>query len=228
MSKSITTLQPFRTVRVHFADGNHLDTSIRGTEAEIRDYYVGQFFNFGDTEEHPKDRMVEAVSVTFLDRAMPAEIRWVPASDIQPALPTITAPDTSKDEQQPIRFLTCCCCGGSAIGRQWWNRDTGYGLCVNCIPLCSRGETPEDFTRLYGVRGVHFDVHPIHHVIDDPRDRPLIATCGVNLCTADYPVGSTLAACSPSAVTCPACRNALMIAAIHAGKSDSQILGMFH
>lgn len=63
MSKSITR----RTVRVDFADGNHLVTDINGTEQEIRDYYAGQFFNFGDTEEHPADRMVEAVRVTFLD-----------------------------------------------------------------------------------------------------------------------------------------------------------------
>lgn len=55
-----------RTIRVDFADGNHLITDISGTEAEIRDYYLGQFFNFGDTDEHPEDRMVEAVAVTFL------------------------------------------------------------------------------------------------------------------------------------------------------------------
>lgn len=55
-----------RTIRVDFADGNHLITEINGTEESIRDYYLGQFFNFGDTDEHPADRMVEAVAVTFL------------------------------------------------------------------------------------------------------------------------------------------------------------------
>ena len=44
------------------------------------------------------------------------------------------------------------------MGRQWWNRDTGYGLCVKCIPFCERGETPESFQRLYGERGVHYAV----------------------------------------------------------------------
>ncbi len=59
---------------------------------------------------------------------------------------------------QAPRRLTCCCCGESTLGRQWWNRDTGFGLCVTCIPLCGRKETPESFQELYGIRGVHYDV----------------------------------------------------------------------
>mgnify|MGYP001613328733 FL=1 len=57
-----------RAIRADFADGNHLVTDINGTDEEIRAYYVGTAFNFGDTQEHPADRMVEAVAVTFLDR----------------------------------------------------------------------------------------------------------------------------------------------------------------
>jgi hypothetical protein len=60
--------------------------------------------------------------------------------------------------RQPIRHLLCSCCGGVTRGRQWSNRDDGYGLCVFCIDFCSRNETPERFQSLYGVRGVHFDV----------------------------------------------------------------------
>lgn len=30
-------------------------------------------------------------------------------------------------------LLRCGCCGGSAIGRQHWNHDTGYGLCAKCV-----------------------------------------------------------------------------------------------
>lgn len=56
------------------------------------------------------------------------------------------------------RSLLCCCCGQKTWGRQWFNRDTGYGLCVNCIEYCSRDTTPEQFQSRYGVRGVHFDV----------------------------------------------------------------------
>lgn len=56
------------------------------------------------------------------------------------------------------RRLTCACCGESTLGRQWWNRDTGFGLCASCIPLCQRGETPESFEQSYGKRGIHFDL----------------------------------------------------------------------
>lgn len=55
-----------RGIIVKFADGNTIRTSINGTEAEIRSYYIGKSFNFGDTEEHPTDKMVEAVDVIFL------------------------------------------------------------------------------------------------------------------------------------------------------------------
>jgi len=56
-----------RTVKVTFADGNTITTRINGTEAEVRRYYLGQVFNFGDTEEHPADNLQRAVSVEFLD-----------------------------------------------------------------------------------------------------------------------------------------------------------------
>lgn len=56
-----------RSIRVHFADGNSLVTEINGTEASIRDYYLGQSFNFGDTDEHPADNLQVATSVEFLD-----------------------------------------------------------------------------------------------------------------------------------------------------------------
>ena len=62
------------------------------------------------------------------------------------------------DQTNPVRRMTCCCCGASTLGRQWWNRDTGYGLCTSCIDCCQRGQTAESFEQAYGVRGVHFDV----------------------------------------------------------------------
>ncbi|MEJ7804384.1 MAG: hypothetical protein WKG03_00465 [Telluria sp.] len=58
----------------------------------------------------------------------------------------------------PVVHLTCCCCGAATRGRQWHNRDTGYGLGVECIEFCSRNTSPEDFERCYGRRGEHFDV----------------------------------------------------------------------
>jgi hypothetical protein len=58
------------------------------------------------------------------------------------------------------RRLICACCGSETIGRQWWNRDTGYGLCTDCIDFVanSKGMMPEEMERSYGKRGVHYDV----------------------------------------------------------------------
>lgn len=59
----------------------------------------------------------------------------------------------------PVVWLTCCCCGDGARGRQWHNRDDGYGLCATCVPYCKRNETPESFEACYGVEGVHYNVN---------------------------------------------------------------------
>jgi len=58
-----------RGIKVTFGDGNTISTSINGTLAEIHAYYMGngQVFNFGDTDEHPKDNMQHAVSIECLD-----------------------------------------------------------------------------------------------------------------------------------------------------------------
>lgn len=54
-----------RYIRVMFEDGDSLETSINGTDAEIRAYYEGQMFNRGDGRGG--DQMVRAVKVEFLD-----------------------------------------------------------------------------------------------------------------------------------------------------------------
>lgn len=64
-----------------------------------------------------------------------------------------------------VRHLTCSCCGGEAIGRQWHNRDTGYGLCKKCIAFCARGESEMSMRSYYGLRGIHYDL-PEQHEID--------------------------------------------------------------
>ena len=57
-----------------------------------------------------------------------------------------------------VKRLICACCGESTIGRQWYNRDTGYGLCVACVDYCKAKLEDDEFKDSYGVQGVHFDV----------------------------------------------------------------------
>lgn len=57
-----------------------------------------------------------------------------------------------------LKPLKCSCCGSPTTGRQWWNRDAGYGLCKRCIEFCSKGETPESMRECYGERGIHYDI----------------------------------------------------------------------
>ena len=62
------------------------------------------------------------------------------------------------DDKRPVRNLSCCCCGERTRGRQWYNRDWGYGLCPKCVDYCASRMSQQEFTKCYGVRGVHFDV----------------------------------------------------------------------
>lgn len=52
-----------KAYRITFADGNVLVTDMNANLDEARQYYVGQSFNFGDTDACPQDRMVMAVNV---------------------------------------------------------------------------------------------------------------------------------------------------------------------
>ena len=56
------------------------------------------------------------------------------------------------------RRMECACCGQTARGVQWWNRDTGYGLCPNCVDFCHRGISDEDMFSCYGAAGIHYHV----------------------------------------------------------------------
>ena len=52
--------------------------------------------------------------------------------------------------------LDCCCCGGGCKGRQWHNRDTGYGLCPKCATWIAERESPEYMQECYGMPNVHY------------------------------------------------------------------------
>jgi hypothetical protein len=59
----------------------------------------------------------------------------------------------------PIQNLICCVCGVTTRGRQWRNLDTGHGLCRSCGDELQRRESESElFTRIYGFRGIYWDV----------------------------------------------------------------------
>lgn len=49
--------------KIIFENGDQINTGFNGTEDEARDYYLNNWFNFGDTDEIPNDIMVRGVSV---------------------------------------------------------------------------------------------------------------------------------------------------------------------
>lgn len=52
-----------------------------------------------------------------------------------------------------IKTLFCSCCGAWTKGRQWHNRDIGYGLCGECA---NRLKDKEEMERCYGKEGYHY------------------------------------------------------------------------
>jgi hypothetical protein len=59
---------------------------------------------------------------------------------------------------RPARNLSCCCCGQRTTGRQWWNRDTGYGVCTPCGNATASKEGEAAAASYYGTRGIHWDL----------------------------------------------------------------------
>jgi len=51
--------------------------------------------------------------------------------------------------------LTCAVCGGNAPGRQWWNRDTGYGVCPTCFKEEVQRDGLYEAVLRYGHPGEH-------------------------------------------------------------------------
>lgn len=56
--------------------------------------------------------------------------------------------------------LTCCCCGKSTKGRQWWNRDSGFGICPSCVDWQRKRGMDDDEERfLFGKEGFHYNIN---------------------------------------------------------------------
>jgi len=56
------------------------------------------------------------------------------------------------------RQLICACCGRHA-GRwaQWWNQDTGYGVCASCVAwMKSKGDTNAQILDYFGHEGINW------------------------------------------------------------------------
>lgn len=48
--------------------------------------------------------------------------------------------------------LICACCNERCLGKQWWNRDTGFGAC----PRCAYNADQDEVRSLYGNAGEHY------------------------------------------------------------------------
>lgn len=56
----------------------------------------------------------------------------------------------------PIKWLQCAVCGNYDYGRQWWNRDQGYGLCKECSDRLEKREGIQNMKSYYGIKGLHY------------------------------------------------------------------------
>lgn len=76
----------------------------------------------------------------------------------------MTANDLAEEKQQktlsPVRSLICAVCGARTRGRQWHNRDTGYGLCAESAQwlTSTRGYSAAEMKDLYGMEGEHYNI----------------------------------------------------------------------
>ncbi len=57
---------------------------------------------------------------------------------------------------KPTKRLTCCVCGETTRGRQWHDRDTGYGVCLSCAAEQVGTFGYDEAVRMYGRRGIHW------------------------------------------------------------------------
>jgi len=55
-------------------------------------------------------------------------------------------------------LLFCCNIGEMAKGRQWHNRDTGFGICAKCADWNAETESDEYLLECFGKRGFHYDI----------------------------------------------------------------------
>ena len=62
----------------------------------------------------------------------------------------------------PVMSLVCSSCGAALRGRQWHNRDVGFGLCPSCVAWIKTRESKQEMLQNYGVEGMHYAVEGIN------------------------------------------------------------------
>ena len=55
------------TFKITYENGDTTITGMNATLDEAKAYYIGTYFQFGDTEECPYDRMIKAVDVEQIE-----------------------------------------------------------------------------------------------------------------------------------------------------------------
>lgn len=119
-----------------------------------------------DTEQPKEDRVFAEVNTSHADRLLQvadegtehdgwgAEVAKECAAYIRELEDTIMRLRHPDQAKRP-KGLCCAVCGCPSKGRQWWNRDTGYGVCRKCY-LEEVERNGEEYARqCYGYPGVH-------------------------------------------------------------------------
>lgn len=66
--------------------------------------------------------------------------------------------NTTARKEIPTRQLICNCCGAYCRGRQWHNRDTGFGLCLSCGDMQEKKYGIEEVKSWSGIRGYNWGI----------------------------------------------------------------------
>ena len=63
VASEMQKLGGLNTFKITFEDGNTITTDFNGSLEDAEAYYLNNYFNFGDTDEHPTDNLQKGVSV---------------------------------------------------------------------------------------------------------------------------------------------------------------------
>lgn len=71
----------------------------------------------------------------------------------------LTPEQIARYEKLPVETMDCACCGGGCRCRQWYNRDTGYGICPRCGHESQVRDGEEVAIDYYGYEGIHWNIN---------------------------------------------------------------------